>query len=352
MKHRLNLDIKDPNYSLLKEIFKIMDCRESSEILASCGFKNINKQVFTFKIIFISMFFGLDIPFILNELESKEKLRKYFNISEVLSADQVYKNFSLQDSEELIKALNRILNSRNRVKRRGKKTFIVDATPVDLDMNFHRNKKTKEHLKSLNLKWSYSSSKGFYIGFKATIIIDFDSMNPVSILIHSGAPNDAKLFDEIMENLHKRRIIQKGDTLIFDKGYYSYKNYQLGISKYKIIPFIFPKDNFKRNKLNDQLSYPLPLFMKLKKIETEKLFFENLKQELLKKLDNWKNFKPIRGKIEDFFKLLKQGLNLREMHKYTPKSVEKTVYLNVFLGALIISQGFNTKTAIQQLSEN
>ena len=43
------------------------------------------------------MFFGLDILFILNELESKEKLRKYINISEVLSADQVYKNFLLQD---------------------------------------------------------------------------------------------------------------------------------------------------------------------------------------------------------------------------------------------------------------
>ena len=71
MKHRLNLDIKNLNYNLLKEIFKIMDCRESSGILASCGFKNIEKQLFTFKIIFISMFFGLDIPFILNELESK-----------------------------------------------------------------------------------------------------------------------------------------------------------------------------------------------------------------------------------------------------------------------------------------
>ena len=44
-------------------------------------------------------------------------------------------------------------------------------------------------------------------------------MNPVSILIHSGAPNDVKLFDEIMENLQKRRIIRKGDTIIFDKGY-------------------------------------------------------------------------------------------------------------------------------------
>ena len=43
------------------------------------------------------------------------------------------------------------------------------------------------------------------------------------------------------------------------------------------------------------------------------------------------------GKIEDFFKLLKQGLNLREIHKYTPKSVAKTLYLNAFLGALIIS---------------
>ena len=45
MKHRLNLDIKDPNYSLLKEIFKIMDCRESSEILASCDIKKIYKQL-------------------------------------------------------------------------------------------------------------------------------------------------------------------------------------------------------------------------------------------------------------------------------------------------------------------
>jgi len=352
MKHRLNLDIKDPNYTLLKEIFKIMDSRETSEILTSFGFKSLKKQKFTFKIIFISMFFGLDIPFILNELESKEKLCKYFNISKVWSADQVYKTLSLQDSEKLMRALNRILNSRNRVKRRGKKTFIVDATPVDLDFNFNRNKKTKEYLKTLNLKWSYSSSKGFYIGFKATVVLDFDSMNPVCILIHSGAPGDAKLFDEIMENLQKRRIIEKGDTLIFDKGYYSYENYQIGISNYKIVPFIFPRDNFKRNKLNDQLSYPLKAFKKTKKIISEKRFYDNLKHELFKKLDDWKKFKPIRGKIEDFFKLLKQGLNMREIHKYTPKSVAKTVYLNVFLGALIISQGYYSKTAIQQLSEN
>ena len=73
------------------------------------------------------------------------ELQDYFNISEVLTADQIYKTLSLQDPEKLLKALNRILNYQNRVKRRGKKTFIVDATPIDLDFNFNRNKKTKEH---------------------------------------------------------------------------------------------------------------------------------------------------------------------------------------------------------------
>lgn len=103
----------------------------------------------------------------------------------------------------------------------------------------------------MNLKWSYSSSKGFSLGFKATVVLDFDSMNPVCILIHSGVPNDAKLFDEIMETLQKRRTIQKGDTILFDKGYCSYKNYQLRIGKYKTVLFIFPKNNFNKTKLND-----------------------------------------------------------------------------------------------------
>ena len=127
---------------------------------------------------------------------------------------------------------------------------------------------------------SCSSSKGFYIGFKATVIIDYDNMNPVSILIHSGAPNDAKLFDEIMENLQKRWIIPKRDILILNKEYYSYKNYQIGINKYKIVPFIFPKNNFKRTKLNDQLSYPLQIFNKTKKILTPKTILQQLKTRI------------------------------------------------------------------------
>lgn len=56
---------------------------------------------------------------------------------------------------------------------------------------------------------------------------------------------------KLWKHFKKKRIIQKGDTILFDKGYYSYKNYQLGIGKYKTVPFIFPKNNFNKTKLND-----------------------------------------------------------------------------------------------------
>lgn len=46
MKQKLDLDIKDPNYTLLREIFKIIDSRETSEILSSFSFKNLDKQEF------------------------------------------------------------------------------------------------------------------------------------------------------------------------------------------------------------------------------------------------------------------------------------------------------------------
>ena len=99
-------------------------------------------------------------------------------------------------------------------------------------------------------------------------------------------------------------------------------------------------------------------FKKTKKIITEKRFFATgsdwiwFKTRITKKTRQLEEIQTNSRKIEGFFKLLKQGLNMREIHKYTPKSVEKTVYLNVFLGALIISQGYYSKTAIQQLSEN
>ncbi len=50
-------------------------------------------------------------------------------------------------------------------------------------------------------------------------------------------------------------------------------------------------------KLDDKLTYPLQVF-KNKKDETKtKNIYKTLKSILLEKIENWKQYKPIRGKI-------------------------------------------------------
>lgn len=351
MKHHLNYSKEDPNYILLGEIFKIIGSRKAKTIMASKGVKNINMMILSVKIVLTAIFFNTTVEFVVRELKRDKRLRKFFEIKEVPDALQISEFLSRFDSDTYVKIVNSILLQIKPLKRRGKRTFIVDATPVDLDYNIKRKTRSKKYLEKQNLKWSYSSSYGFYIGFKATIVIEQKSTLPVAIIIHSGAPHDSKIFTEIMENLRKRRIIRKNDIIIFDRGYYSYKNYQIGISKYKIVPLIFPKENFKLQKLKDQLTYPLQVFnSKNIEYQTKKLY-QRLKTELLQKISKWKKYKPIRGKIEDFFKLCKSGLSLKKLHKYTPESAKRTAILNVLLAGLITTQGYNTKTALQKLSE-
>ena len=351
MQLHLNLVKKDPHYILLGKIFKIIGSRPAKRIMASNGIKNVNMMVLSIKILFVAIFFNLTVQFVVQDLKSNEDLRKFLEITEVPDAVQISEFLSRFKPETYIKIVNSILLYIKPLKKRGRLTFIIDATPVDLDYNVTRKHRSKKYLEKQDLKWSYSSSYGFYIGFKATIVIEQESAMPIAIIIHSGAPHDSKIFSEIMDNLQKRRIIKKYDTILFDRGYYSYKNYQIGISKYKIVPLIFPKENFKIQKLKDKLTYPLRVFKNKKTEKQSKQLYKRLKTLLIKKIANWKKYKPIRGKIEDFFKLCKSGLNLKKLHKYTPESAQRTTILTVFLAGLITTQGYNTKTALQKLSE-
>lgn len=351
MQHHLNINKEDPNYILLEKIFKIIGSRKSEKIMASKGVKNINMMILSIKIIFTSMFFNTTVEFVVRELKRDKRLRKFFEISDVPDAVQVSEFLSRFKAESYVKIVNSVLVQTKPLKRRGRLTFLVDATPVDLDYNTKRKHRSKEHLKKQNLEWSFTSSYGFYIGFKATIVIECESALPVAILIHSGAPHDSKIFTEIMDELQRRRIIRKRDIIIFDRGYYSYTNYQIGISKYKIVPLIFPKDDFKLQKLDDKLTYPLQVFKDKKQETKSKRIYKILKMILLEKINNWKFYKPIRGKIEDFFKLCKSGLSLKKLHKYTPESAKRTAILIVFLAGIITTLGYSTKTALQKLSE-
>ena len=79
------------------------------------------------------------------------------------------------------------------------------------------------------------------MGYKYTMVIEYPSLMPVAFLLHQGSPGDAKLYEEILEELKRRGIDRDGDTIISDKGYYGYKNYTMGISRFKVISAIFPR---------------------------------------------------------------------------------------------------------------
>ena len=193
-----------------------------------------------------------------------------------------------------------------------------------------------------------TSKKGKYNFL--TVVLDKDTLTPVSIRIDAGAPHDSVIYEEVLKELKSRRLLGKRTLLYFDRGYYSLENYKIGINRYKIVPVIAPKYDNTIQKIKDYLSYPLEIY-KNKQLNELKKQYIILKTILIRQIEKWDDLKPVRGLIEDFFKVAKDAFGLGKFHKYTTKSVSKNIYLCILLTTLTIQQGYNTKTKMQQLAE-
>ena len=86
-------------------------------------------------------------------------------------------------------------------------------------------------------------------------------------------------------------------------------------------------------------------------VSTHSVFFNSLAKDLIIILDNWKEYRPIRGMIEDILKLAKNAFSLRKLHRYTERSVGKIICLNVLLVGVVVSLGFNSKEELQRMAE-
>jgi len=66
-------------------------------------------------------------------------------------------------------------------KRKGVKTIIIgDTTNLTVDINRFRKKYKSENLKDKDYKWAYSRSKGYYIGMKLVLAIEYYSLKPLA----------------------------------------------------------------------------------------------------------------------------------------------------------------------------
>ena len=99
------------------------------------------------------------------------------------------------------------------------------------------------------------------------------------------------------------------------------------------------------------LHYPLELFNKNKRNTKIKNILKKATNKLLKLINNWKQFKPIRGYREYFFKVCKQTFNMHKIHKYTLDSFTKDIYIHVLLITLTVNQTNKTKTLLQKLRQ-
>ena len=256
---------------MLEEIFNIIDSRRIQQIITSNGIKPLNKFNFSLKVIFIIQFFNLKISYIIDDINRKPDVRSFFNVKTVLSVSQVTELIGRFSAETIEKTTNTILKYLNRNKRVQSHVYILDTTPLDVDYNFDSKKISKKNLENKDPKWSHGTSIGFYIGFKGTFVLDYHTMMPVLFIIHPGSPHDSQIFSEILEQMKKHHLLHHNDKILADRGYYSYKNYEICLKKYHIQPLILTKSNFNIEKLNNALTCPLEYFRENKKINKIKL---------------------------------------------------------------------------------
>ena len=270
----------------------------------------------------------------------------------LLTAQEVYEEISSCNKDNLQNAINSILKKINKCYKSKNRTLIVDGSSADTDINFGSKKVTKKSIEDRDYKWAWGTALGWYLGFKITLVLDYDTKMPVLFLLSSGSPHDTKMVPLILKELKRRKLISTGDKILLDRGYYSYYNYKIALKTYKIIPLILVKGKLNMKKMNSIFSYPLDYFYNKRNTNKLKREYKKLVNELMANLPNRKVIKYKRSKIEDYFKFIKEGLGFKHLHKYTFESMHKATSLIVLLSGLIIHYCVDTKNDFQMLSES
>lgn len=249
------------------------------------GLKPLDKVIPLIKTVILAAYFECSISFVVDELKSKSELREGLNFDIVLEAQEIFDRLSKLNPEQLENTVNSILNKLRNDYNRGRRTFIIDATPGDLNINFNGKKISKESLEEKDYAWAWGTSIGFYIGYKITLVLDYKSKMPVYFIIDRGSPNDTTMVSKILPILQKKKIIRKGDCILMDRGYYSYENYKIALQKFHVIPLILTRSKFNKEKLESMLTYPLHLFHAKSNLKRVKKTYKKLVDEFLQKID-------------------------------------------------------------------
>lgn len=335
---------------LLGQILKIFGARRTKQELARQGLTPVPKAALMLRLSLIAMFFSLELSYVVEELHHRVSLRQFAKIVAVPTSQQVASFLGRFTVTQFVAMMLGVLNRVCPTRSRGRATLIIDSTEIRVDLNWFRKKIPKAALVDRDFQWGFSPSKGYYLGYKLSLIVMYPSLQPMCFLLHPGSPADVHLYDEILQELRRRRLARNGDMVVCDKGYFSYLNYMKGITRYKVVPGIFPRVNTPPPKILGQLSYPLTSYGEGRGTG-ERALYRRLKSALRNFLAHWKHYKRIRSRIEDFIKAGKGAFGWGVVHRYTHRSTAKHLAVGVLLTGLVVHFGFREKGALQRFSE-
>ena len=227
-------------------------------------------------------------------------MRTFLKISSVPTQKEIYGILSKYEPEQFTDFVFELLNDLCPKRKSGSKGIIIDSTDINLNLNWHAKNITKESLENKEYKWGHSTHRGFFIGMKLTLALEYQTLKPLAFLINEANVSESKIYPEILKELKRRRRIKAGDIIYADRGYYSYENYVISVREFRVVPLIFPRKNCNFKKLFNMLRYPLKIFDSRRNNEKEIKFYKEIIAKFKELISKWKEFRSLRSIIEEY----------------------------------------------------
>ena len=339
-------DLSNPKWLIVREMLKSIGSAHAKKVASRLKIPDVKIFLDCIKILILSDSFELDYSYVISEIQTNKKLKSFMDLKYIPEIDYLYKYISKLDSNCINTFFRNAFKVASNTHKKGRKYVIIDTTAIPMDINTWR--KRFEVGKGKKYAWSYSSSDGYYVGYKLILAIDAITFEILGFEIYKGSPNDSKLLEKFIENLCRSKKLRMGDFVICDRGFTSMQNYHILISRFLLIPMIFARKNTDLKRLLATLTPPLDIWNGKPYLLD---IWKKIVREFVQIVEIWPSFKEIRSNIELFFNVAKNCVRLNKVHQFTKKSVLKKVIRAFHLASELIRTAKSFNIGVRELAE-
>ncbi len=339
-------DLSNPKWLIVQEMLKSIGSAHAKKVASRLKIPDVKVFLDCITILVLSDTFELDYSYVISEIQTNKKLKSFMELKNVPEIEYLYKYISKLDSDCINTFFRNVFKVASNAHRKCRKYVIIDTTAIPIDINTWR--KRFEIGKGKKYTWSYSSSDGYYVGYKLILAIDAITFDVLGFEIYEGSPNDSKILEKFVENLCKSKKLRMGDFVICDRGFTSMQNYHILISRFLLVPMIFARKNTDLKRILATLTPPLDIWSGKPYLLD---IWKKIVREFIQIAEIWPAFREIRSNIELFFNVAKNCVRLNKVHQFTKESILKKVIRAFHLTSELIRTAKLFNIGVRELAE-